>query len=62
MASLESAGVILRLINSLKRQVTVTDLVDHLSMPKSSASRLLKQMAEEGFLGAMPSRAPMVPP
>ena len=50
MASLESAGVILRLINSLKRQVTVTDLVDHLSMPKSSASRLLKQMAEEGFL------------
>jgi len=50
MASLESAGVILRLINSLKRQVTVTDLVEHLSMPKSSASRLLKQMAEEGFL------------
>lgn len=50
MASLESAGVILRLINSLQRQVTVTDLVDHLAMPKSSASRLLKQMSEEGFL------------
>ena len=30
MASLESAGVILRLINSLQRPVTVTDLVDHL--------------------------------
>lgn len=50
MASLESAGVILRLVNSLQRQVTVTDLVEHLAMPKSSASRLLKQMAEEGFL------------
>lgn len=50
MASLESAGVILRLINSLQRQVTVTDLVEHLAMPKSSASRLLKQMVEEGFL------------
>ncbi|MDB5848295.1 MAG: hypothetical protein JWP29_2047 [Rhodoferax sp.] len=50
MASLESAGVILRLINQLKRQVTVTDLVDHLAMPKSSASRLLRQMADEGFL------------
>src|SRR2546428_840419 len=50
MASLENAGVILRLINSLQRQVTVTDLVEHLAMPKSSASRLLKQMAEEGFL------------
>jgi DNA-binding IclR family transcriptional regulator len=50
MASLESAGVILRLINSLKRQVTVTDLVDHLAMPKSSASRLLRQMEDEGFL------------
>ncbi|MDB5878278.1 MAG: hypothetical protein JWQ41_1692 [Variovorax sp.] len=50
MASLESAGVILRLINSLQRPVTVTDLVDHLSMPKSSSSRLLRQMGEEGFL------------
>jgi DNA-binding IclR family transcriptional regulator len=50
MASLESAGVILRLISSLQRQVTVTDLVDHLAMPKSSASRLLRQMADEGFL------------
>lgn len=50
MASLESAGVILRLINTLQRQVTVTDLVEQLGMPKSSASRLLKQMADEGFL------------
>jgi DNA-binding IclR family transcriptional regulator len=50
MASLESAGVILRLINSLQRQVMVTDLVERLAMPKSSASRLLKQMAKEGFL------------
>ena len=50
MASLESAGVILRLINTLKRQVTVTDLVNHLAMPKSSASRLLRQMVDEGFL------------
>ncbi|MGI4779139.1 MAG: IclR family transcriptional regulator [Janthinobacterium lividum] len=58
MASLENAGVILRLINRLKRQVTVTDLVDNLGMPKSSASRLLRQMAEEGFLERDPlSRA-----
>lgn len=58
MASLESAGVILRLINKLKRPVTVTDLVDHLGMPKSSASRLLRQMTDEGFLERDPhSRA-----
>lgn len=58
MASLASAGVILRLINQLKRQVTVTDLVDHLAMPKSSASRLLRQMADEGLLERDPvSRA-----
>ena len=50
MASLESAGVILRLINSLQRPVTMTDLVTHLAMPKSSASRLLRQMVDEGFL------------
>lgn len=50
MASLENSAVILRLINQLRRAVTVTDLTEHLGMPKSSASRLLKQMAEQGFL------------
>ena len=50
MASLENAAIILRLINKLNRKVTVTDLVDHLEMPKSSASRLLAQMKELGLL------------
>ncbi len=50
MASLESATVILQLINSLNRKVTVTDLVELLAMPKSSASRLLRQMKELGLL------------
>jgi DNA-binding IclR family transcriptional regulator len=54
MASLESAGVILRLINALQRPVTVTDLVSHLGMPKSSSSRLLRQMSEQGFLERNP--------
>ncbi|MBB1627296.1 IclR family transcriptional regulator [Achromobacter sp. UMC71] len=50
MASLENAAIILRLINSLHRKVTVTDLVEHLDMPKSSASRLLAQMKDLGLL------------
>ena len=36
MASLENAAIILRLINTLHRKVTVTDLVEHLEMPKLS--------------------------
>jgi DNA-binding IclR family transcriptional regulator len=50
MASLENAAIILRLINSLNRKVTVTDLVEHAAMPKSSASRLLAQMKDHGLL------------
>ena len=50
MASLENAAIILRLINTLHRKVTVTDLVEHLEMPKSSASRLLAQMKDLGLL------------
>ncbi|WZB76474.1 helix-turn-helix domain-containing protein [Achromobacter insuavis] len=58
MASLENAAIILRLINKLNRKVTVTDLVDHLGMPKSSASRLLAQMKELGLLDRERAPAP----
>ncbi len=36
-------------------EVTMTDLVERLDMPKSTASRVLKQMAEEGLLVRNPT-------
>ncbi|WP_410014695.1 IclR family transcriptional regulator [Sodalis sp. C49] len=50
MSILNSTAAILRLMSTLKRGVTVTDLVEHLQFPKSTASRVLKQLAEAGFL------------
>ena len=50
MSILETATAVLRLMALRQSEVTMTDLVEHLSMPKSSASRVLKQMAEEGLL------------
>ncbi|WP_413733469.1 IclR family transcriptional regulator [Sodalis sp. RH21] len=50
MSILNSTAAILRLMSTLKRGVTVSDVVEHLQFPKSTASRLLKQLAQAGFL------------
>lgn len=50
MSILETATTVLRLMATHQREVTMTDLVEQLGMPKSTASRVLKQMADEGLL------------
>lgn len=50
MSTLANAMEVLKLIVRLRRDITVTDLVNELGYPKSSASRTLSQMAEHGFL------------
>jgi len=50
MSILHSAADVLRLMARTHRDLTVTDVVDSLGLPKSSASRLLKQMLECGLL------------
>ncbi|WP_077037022.1 IclR family transcriptional regulator [Pelomonas sp. KK5] len=50
MSTLVNAMEVLKLIVRLRRDVTVTDLVNELGYPKSSASRTLSQMAEHEFL------------
>lgn len=50
MSILSSAADVLRCFSSLRHDVTVTDLVSLLGMPKSNASRLLRAMRDEGLL------------
>ncbi|QLR05962.1 IclR family transcriptional regulator [Providencia rettgeri] len=50
MSILTSVVDVYRLFLRSGNELTVTTLVNELSMPKSSASRLLKQMAELGLL------------
>jgi DNA-binding IclR family transcriptional regulator len=50
MSILESAASVLQLLTRLRRPATVSDVVQQLGLPKSSASRLLRQMAEQGLL------------
>lgn len=50
MSILTSVVDVFRLFLRSGDELTVTTLVNELSMPKSSASRLLKQMAELGLL------------
>jgi len=50
MSILNGTADILRLMSTLKRGVTVSDVVEHLQVPKSTASRVLKQLAQAGFL------------
>ncbi|KWC91763.1 IclR family transcriptional regulator [Burkholderia cepacia] len=54
MSILETVTAVFRVMTGQQSEVTVTDLVDHLSMPKSSASRVLKQMMEAGLLVRSP--------
>src|SRR5690606_8530643 len=58
MSTLANAMQVLRLIVRLRRDITVSDVAEHLEMPKSSASRTLSQMRTYGFLERDPvSRA-----
>jgi DNA-binding IclR family transcriptional regulator len=50
MSILNSATDVLRLLARGESELTVTDAVKNLGLPKSSASRLLKQMMEAGLL------------
>lgn len=50
MSILETATSVLRLMAREQREMSMIDLVDQLGMPKSSASRVLKQMSEAGLL------------
>lgn len=50
LSTLANAVEIFRLIAKLRRGVTVSDLINHLSLPKSSASRTLSTMAAHGLL------------
>lgn len=50
MSILSSAADVLRCFSSTRHDVTVTDLVTLLGMPKSNASRLLRAMRDEGLL------------
>jgi DNA-binding IclR family transcriptional regulator len=50
MSILSSAADVLRCFSSTRLDVTVTDLVSLLGMPKSNASRLLRAMRDEGLL------------
>lgn len=50
MSILFSAADVLRCFTNTRHDVTVTDLVALLNMPKSNASRLLRSMRDAGFL------------
>jgi len=55
MSILDSATDVLRLMASTQSELTMTDLVGALGMPKSSASRVLKHMTEVGLLVRNPT-------
>ncbi len=50
MSTLANATSVFKLIARLRRDITVSDAVNELKIPKSSASRTLSLMAEHGFL------------
>jgi DNA-binding IclR family transcriptional regulator len=50
MSVLDNATRVLRVLAKHGGEVSVTDVVAHLQLPKSSSSRLLKQMLESGLL------------
>lgn len=55
MSILNSATDVLRLLASGERDLTVTDVVNALGWPKSTASRVLKQMMQAGLLERHPT-------
>lgn len=57
MSILNTTADILKLMSQLKRSITASDLITQLHMPKSTASRVLKQLCEAGFLQRDPESA-----
>lgn len=53
MAILDNAAEVLRCFDATTAGLTVTDVATRLSMPKASASRLMKAMREAGLLEAI---------
>lgn len=53
MGTLSSVCAILRLFNAERLEISVTNVSSLLGMPKSSASRLLKSMLNEGLVSRM---------
>ncbi|MDX5626549.1 MULTISPECIES: IclR family transcriptional regulator [unclassified Brenneria] len=50
MSILNTTAAILNLMSQLKRGITASDVITHLQLPKSTTSRVLKQLCETGFL------------
>ncbi len=50
MSILNTTADILMLISQLKRGITAADVITHLQLPKSTTSRVLKQLCDTGFL------------
>ncbi|MCG8709021.1 helix-turn-helix domain-containing protein [Brenneria sp. 4F2] len=50
MSILNTTAAILNLMSQLKRGITAGDVITHLQLPKSTTSRVLKQLCETGFL------------
>ncbi|CAM3751740.1 IclR family transcriptional regulator [Bordetella sputigena] len=55
MSVLENATRVLRVLAQHGGEVSMTEIVAHLGLPKSSSSRLLKQMLESGLLERDPA-------
>lgn len=50
MSILHSTAAILQLMQRLRRSITTADVIAELGFPKSTASRIMKQLCETGFL------------
>lgn len=54
MTTLSTAGQVLRCFSARRQELTVTEVAELLSLPKSNVSRLLRAMREAGFLEGVP--------
>lgn len=61
MSILNTTAAILNLMSQLKRGITASDVITHLQLPKSTTSRVLKQLCETGFLSKDPHSATYSP-
>ncbi|MEC5341816.1 IclR family transcriptional regulator [Brenneria populi] len=61
MSILNTTAAILNLMSQLKRGITAGDVITHLQLPKSTTSRVLKQLCETGFLTKDPQGATYSP-
>lgn len=56
MSILNTTADIFKLMRQLKREIYVNDLIANLNMPKSTASRILNQLVDAGFLEKEPDK------